>query len=364
MKIKEITDYLESLAPKSSQESYDNSGLLVGDPSIEVTSALVCLDSIEEVVDEAIAKGSNLIIAHHPIIFSGLKSLTGKTYIERTIIKCIQHNIALYAIHTNLDNYQFGVNFEIGTRLGLENLRILAPKSGVLKKLTVFVPEENATALANALFEAGAGAIGNYSECSFSSVGVGTFKPNESAMPFSGEIGKRANKIEEKLEVIVSAHDVSNVLATMKKNHPYEEIAYDLLSLDNKNSYEGSGMIGELPEAIKTIDFLKSLKKTFNCGVIRYTKNGKSSIRKVAFCGGSGKFLLETAKRNDADIFISADFKYHEFFDAENDLIIADIGHYESEQFTINLLERILKKKFPNFAVHLTGINTNPINYL
>lgn len=364
MKIKEITDYLESLAPKSSQESYDNSGLLVGNPLTEVTSALVCLDSIEEVVDEAISKGCNLIIAHHPIIFSGLKSLTGKTYIERTIIKCIQHNIALYAIHTNLDNYQFGVNFEIGTRLGLENLRILAPKSGVLKKLTVFVPEENATALANALFEAGAGAIGNYSECSFSSVGVGTFKPNESAMPFSGEIGKRANKIEEKLEVIVSQHELSNVLSAMKKNHPYEEIAYDLISLDNKNSYEGSGMIGDLPKEMKTIDFLKSLKKSFNCGAIRYTKNGENKIRKVAFCGGSGRFLLETAKQNNADIFISSDFKYHEFFDAENDLIIADIGHYESEQFTINLLERILKKKFPNFAVHLTGINTNPINYL
>jgi len=362
--LNEIVQHLERLAPRSSQESYDNSGLLVGNASMKITGALICLDSIESVVDEAIQKKCNLIIAHHPIIFKGLKSLTGKNYIERVIIKCIQHNIALYAIHTNLDNYRFGVNFEIGNRLGLKNMRILAPKMGTLKKLIVFVPEDKAVKLTNALFEAGAGNIGNYSECSYASVGVGTFKPEENAQPYSGTLGKRSNAIEEKVEVLVSSHCMGDVLAAMKLNHPYEEIAYDIIDLANSNQYEGAGMIGELEKELNSTKFLKLVKSTFNCGVIRHTSIVKEKVKTVAFCGGSGSFLLQNALHQKADIYITGDFKYHEFFDAENDIIIADIGHYESEQFTINLLGDVLMKKFPNFAVHLTGINTNPINYL
>ena len=364
MHLNEIIQHLENLAPKSSQEPYDNSGLLVGNSDMQISSALICLDSTEAVVEEAIQKKCNLIIAHHPIIFKGLKSITGKNYIERVIIKCIQHNIALYAIHTNLDNYRFGVNFEIGTRLGLKNLRILSPKSDVLKKLIVFVPEDNAAKLTNALFEAGAGNIGNYSECSYASVGVGTFRPEENAQPFSGTIGKRSNAIEEKVEVLVSSHRIGNVLAAMKLNHPYEEIAYDIIDVANSNHYEGAGMIGELTKETPSLKFLKHVKSTFNCGTIRHTSLVKDKIKTVAFCGGSGSFLLKNAKEQKADLYITGDFKYHEFFDAEQDLIIADIGHYESEQFTINLLGDVLIKKFPNFAVHLTGINTNPINYL
>ncbi len=363
MKVVEITNYLESLAPRSSQESYDNCGLLVGDRNAEVTSALISLDCTEEVVADALAKGCNLIIAHHPVIFKGLKSLTGANYIERTILACIKNGIALYAIHTNLDNYSKGVNYEIGQRIGLKNLRVLQPKSNVLAKLIVFTPETCLEQVREAAFNAGAGSIGNYNECHFELNGTGTFKPNESANPFDGEVGKRSSVPESRLEFLVSTHLISQVLAAVKQAHPYEEVAYDIIPLLNENQTEGSGMIGELETEMDEISFLKHVKSTFNCGAIRHTNLLNRKIKTVAFCGGSGSFLLSTAMRQKADIYITGDFKYHEFFDAENQILIADIGHYESEQFTSNLIADILKKKFTTFAVHLTGINTNPINY-
>ena len=342
MKVVEITNYLESLAPRSSQESYDNCGLLVGD---------------------RLAKGCNLIIAHHPVIFKGLKSLTGANYIERTILACIKNGIALYAIHTNLDNYSKGVNYEIGQRIGLKNLRVLQPKSNVLAKLIVFTPETCLEQVREAAFNAGAGSIGNYNECHFELNGTGTFKPNESANPFDGEVGKRSSVPESRLEFLVSTHLISQVLAAVKQAHPYDEVAYDIIPLLNENQTEGSGMIGELETEMDEISFLKHVKSTFNCGAIRHTNLLNRKIKTVAFCGGSGSFLLSTAMRQKADVYITGDFKYHEFFDAENQILIADIGHYESEQFTSNLIADILKKKFTTFAVHLTGINTNPINY-
>lgn len=363
MKIKDITSYLESLAPLSSQANYDNCGLIVGDPNTEITSALICLDSIESVVDEAIHKGCNLIIAHHPIVFSGLKKLNGKNYIERTVIKAIQHNIAIYAIHTNLDSYRFGVNYEIGNRLGLENLQILSPAENSLFKLSVYVPAEHSTIVSTAMFHAGAGQIGNYSECSFELLGTGTFKPSELSDPFCGEIGTQ-NKISEvKIEVIVSIHSIHSVVKAMKEAHPYEEVAHDILPLKNKNAFEGSGMVGTLKDEMDEHSFLKLVKSTFNCGIIRHTALQNKPIKTVAFCGGSGSFLLQQAKRMRADIFITGDYKYHDFFDAEGEIIIADIGHFESEQYTTNLLADILKKKFPTFVAHLTGVITNPINY-
>ncbi len=363
MKIKEITSYLEFLAPLSSQASYDNSGLIVGNADTVVTSALICLDSTEAIVDEAIEKGCNLIIAHHPIVFSGIKKLNGKNYIERTVIKAIQNNIAIYAIHTNLDNYRYGVNYEIGKRLQLEDLRILSPSPNTLCKLIVFVPETHSNEVREALFLAGAGTIGNYNECSFEEKGTMTFKPLEEADPFEGEIGIRTEGNEKKIEVLVSAHKLNAALTAMRSAHPYEEIAYDILPLKNHNEYEGSGMYGKLSQPMDEIDFLTLLKKEFNCGIIRHTSLLGRPIRTVAFCGGSGSFLLNDAKRVKADIFITGDYKYHDFFDAEEQIIIADIGHFESEQFTTNLLADILKKKFPTFATHLTGVKTNPINY-
>lgn len=363
MKIKEITDFLESIIPISSSESYDNCGLLIGDPENSVESALTCLDCTDEVVEEAISLNCKLIIAHHPLIFTGLKSLTGKNEIERIILKCIKNDISLYAIHTNLDNYWKGVNYEIGKRLGLENLKILSPKKDVLNKLVVLVPETHHESLSSAIFEAGAGKIGNYESCHFSHPGIGTFKPIDGASPFSGQIGELSKEEEIRCEFLVSSHILHKVVSEMKRSHPYEEVAYDIIPLLNVNQTEGSGMIGELKEEMDELEFLKMLKKNFDCGTIRHTKLLNRKIKTVAFCGGAGSFLLNKAIQNRADIYITGDFKYHEFFNAESKIIIADIGHYESEQFTSNLLADILKEKFTTFAVHLTEVNTNPIKY-
>ena len=363
MKLKEITSYLESLAPLSSQASYDNCGLIIGSFDMEVTGAIICLDSTEAIVEEAIQKGCNLIIAHHPIVFSGLKKLNGKNYIERTVIKAIENKIAIYAIHTNLDNYRFGVNYEIAKRLGLENLHILSPNENVLCKISVFVPSEYAQTVSEEMFKAGAGKIGNYEECSFEQTGIGSFKPLQNSTPFSGAIGQKTTVDEIKIEVISTTHVLSSVVHAMKSVHPYEEVAYDIVSIQNKHSFEGSGMVGYLKSEMDEKSFLALLKSTFNCGIIRHTSLLNKPIKTVAFCGGSGSFLLKNAKQIKADIFITGDYKYHDFFDSENQIVIADIGHFESEQFTTNLLADILKEKFPIFVFHLTGINTNPINY-
>ncbi|MEX1192333.1 MAG: Nif3-like dinuclear metal center hexameric protein [Brumimicrobium sp.] len=361
--VNDITAYLEQLAPLSSQESYDNSGLITGDKQQIVSGALLSLDCTEAVVEEAIEKGVNLIISHHPIIFKGLKKINGNNYVERTIIKAIKNDIAIYAIHTNLDNYRFGVNYEIAQRVGLKNLQILTPNENVLKKLVVFCPSAQKNEFSQALFDAGAGNIGDYSQCSFETSGVGGFLPEENTNPTIGKVGERETVEETKIEVIISSHNERNILNAMNSAHPYEEVAYDLFSLSNVNHYEGAGMIGELEKPIKVNDFLKKLKTQFNCGTIRHTALVKDKIKRVAFCGGAGSFLLKSAKAKKADIYITGDFKYHEFFDAENQIIIADIGHYESEQFTPNLIHGILKKKFINFALHLSEVNTNPINY-
>lgn len=363
MKISDITNYLEQLAPRSSQEAYDNSGLLIGDKNAEIHAALICLDCTEEVVQEAIDKKCGLIIAHHPILFKGLKSLTGANYVERTLLMCIKNNIAIYAIHTNLDNYWRGVNYEIGQRIGVKNLRILAPKNNVLVKLAVFVPSDYLQQLNDAVFAAGAGSIGKYESCHFHTSGTGSFLPTEETNPFEGEKLKYNEVQEFKAEYLVSTHHLQAVLAAMYHAHPYEEVAHDIYPLLNNNQLEGSGMVGELDEEWDEETFLAHLKATFNCGVIRHTSLLNKKIKRVAFCGGSGSFLLPNAKAANADIYITADFKYHEFFDADKQLIIADIGHYESEQFTTNLIADSLNKKFATFAAHLTEINTNPIKY-
>lgn len=364
MRIQELTAYLESLAPIATQESYDNSGLIVGNPTAEVSGALISLDCTEEIVDEAIRLGVNLIISHHPIVFKGLKRLNGSNYVERTVIKAIQNNIALYAIHTNLDHYIHGVNREIVNRLKLQNVQVLSPSKEHLIKLITYVPLAQKEEVLNALFEAGAGQIGNYSECSFVQEGQGTFKPNEEAQPFVGNKNERHTETEVKIETILPQFLKGKVVKALIKAHPYEEVAYDLIPLLNEWNRVGSGMIGELAEPMEEITFLNKVKETFNCGTVRYTELRQKQVKKVAVCGGSGGFLLNAAKAKGADVFITADYKYHEFFDAEGQIVIADIGHYESEQFTSNLLADIITKKFPKFALHLTGINTNPIKYL
>ena len=365
MKIKNITTYLEKIAPLSYQENYDNSGLIVGNSSQEVTKILLCLDSIESVIDEAIEKGCELIIAHHPIVFKGLKKFNGKNYVEKVIIKAIKNNIAIYACHTNLDNIlENGVNQKIAKKLGLTNQKILSQKTEILSKLAVFVPEKNAEEVRNSLFEAGAGNIGNYVNCSFNSEGNGTFKASKNANPHVGEIGKTHIEKEIKVEVIFPKYLKFNILEFLFKTHPYEEVAYDIHPLQNNNQEVGAGIIGELEQEMDSIEFLKLVKTKMKTNCVRHTDICKTTIKKVAICGGSGSFLLQNSIQQNADIFITGDFKYHEFFDAENHLIIADIGHYESEQFTIELFREILETKFETIKFMETKINTNPINYL
>ncbi|MBU2019941.1 MAG: Nif3-like dinuclear metal center hexameric protein [Bacteroidetes bacterium] len=363
MRIKDLTTYLESVFPLSTQESYDNSGLLVGNSEKEISAVLIALDCVESIIDEAISKKCEIVVVHHPIIFKGLKSLTGKNYIERTILKAIKNDIAIYAAHTNLDNFKFGVNSEIGKRLGIPFPKVLAPKTNSLSKLSIKVPIESSEVVLKAIFDAGGGEIGNYSCCSFTNEGIGSFTPLENAHPTLGEINSLQKVQENKIEVLVNNSRIQHVVQSMISAHPYEEVAYEIVAIMNSNQDEGAGMYGELPEAISEMEFLTKLKKTFNCGIIRHTKLKDKPIKKVAWCGGSGSFLLNEAKKIKADIFITGDFKYHEFFDAEEQILIADIGHYESEQFTTNLLGDIITKKFPKFALHLTGINTNPIKY-
>jgi dinuclear metal center YbgI/SA1388 family protein len=364
MKLKEITAVIENFAPLSYQESYDNAGLICGDPEMMITGAVICLDSTEEVLDEAIALGANLVIAHHPIVFSGLKKFTGKNYVERIIIKAIRNNIAIYAAHTNMDNVHNGVNAKIAEKLGLVNGKVLLPQKGHVKKLVTFCPEEKAEDVRDAMFRAGAGTIGEYEECSFNATGTGTFLAGKNANPYVGEIGKRALEKEIRIELIYPAHLESKIVSAMIKAHPYEEVAYDLFALDNTHPRIGSGLVGELKEAMEEKAFLSHVKKTMQAAVVRHTKLGGKAIRKVALCGGSGSFLLPQAIASGADVFISADFKYHQFFDADNQIVVLDIGHYETEHFTGELFYGILKEKFSTFALHLTKINTNPINYL
>ncbi len=364
MKIKEITQFLEGIAPLNYQEGYDNSGLIVGDENTKVTSVLICLDSVEEVIEEAIENRCNLVIAHHPIIFSGLKKLNGKNHIERTIIKAIKNDIAIYAIHTNLDNIKGGVSSKISDLLDLKNQRVLSPKKDLLRKLEVYVPKENAEEVKNALFESGAGSIGDYTNCSFQSKGVGTFLPNEDSQPSIGEVGTQERVEEVKIEVIFPKNIEKSMLTGMKKVHPYEEVAYQIYILDNVFQDVGAGIIGELENEMDSSDFLEFVKNTMQTDCVRHTDLVKNKIKKVAVCGGSGSFLLNNAKEVGADIFITGDLKYHEFFNAENNIIIADVGHYESEQFTKELIYDLLINNFSKFAVLLSKINTNPINYL
>lgn len=362
--IGDVVRHLDGLAPPAYQEDYDNSGLLTGDPSMAITSVLVTLDCTEEVVHEAIGLGANLIIAHHPIIFRGLKKLTGKSYVERTVIKAIKHDVAIFAIHTNLDNVLSGVNRKIAEQIGLTNLKILEPKKETLGKLVTFIPAEHSESVLAALHAAGAGNIGNYKNCSFTVEGTGTFMPTGDAQPLVGEANIQEKVDEVRAEVIFPIHLQAKVLAALRAAHPYEEVAYYIQTVVNENQEVGSGMVGDLEGPEEPIKFLERLKISMNTNCVRYTSIVKSEVKRVAVCGGAGSFLLPAAIRSGADVFVSADFKYHEFFDSEGKIIVADIGHYESEQFTKELISEVLREKFRTFAVNFSKTVTNPIRYL
>jgi dinuclear metal center YbgI/SA1388 family protein len=364
MIIKDITDYIEELAPLNYAEDFDNVGLLVGTYNTKITGVLVTLDTLEETVNEAIAKKCNLIISFHPIIFSGLKKLNDNSYVERVVLKAIKNDIAIYATHTALDNSKNGVSAKMCEVIGLKNTRILIPKKGIIKKLTTYVPIINADALKAALFSSGAGKIGNYDHSSFTVVGDGTFKGNENSNPVVGIKGKLHTEREAKISVIYESKNETAILKALQENHPYEEIAYEIVTTENVHQDIGMGMIGELPSEMEGKEFLLYLKNTMKTNCVRHSAFINKKIKKVAVLGGSGSFAISNAKKAGADAYVSADFKYHEFFTAENSILLADIGHYESEQFTKNLLVDYLTKKFSSFAVILSEKNTNPIYYI
>ncbi|HJD91261.1 Nif3-like dinuclear metal center hexameric protein [Bacteroides coprosuis] len=364
MKIKDILNALERFAPLPLQDGFDNSGLQIGLTEVEATGALLCLDVTEEIIDEAIQKGCNLIIAHHPLLFKGCKSITGKDYVERCVMKAIKNDIAIYAAHTNLDNATGGVNFKIAEKLGLINPQILSPKSDLLYKLVTFVPLAQAEEVRQTLFQAGCGHIGEYDSCSYNIQGEGTFRALDGAQPFCGEVGTLHTEPEVRIETIFPSFKKSAVVRALVQAHPYEEPAFDIYPLANSWSQVGAGVIASLPEPIDEKEFLLKVKNIFQVGSVKHSKLRGKPIQKVALCGGSGAFLLHQAIGAGADIFISAEIKYHDYFGNDDLILMADIGHYESEQYTKELFYSIIKDKFPTFALHFTEVNTNPIKYL
>lgn len=363
MIIKQVIDILEELAPLNYAEDFDNVGLLVGNANNEVNGILVTLDTLENVVEEAIAKKCNLIVSFHPIIFGGLKKITGSDYVQRVVIKAIKHDIAIYSMHTALDNSNKGVNAKICEVLGLQNTSILIPQKGTIRKLTTYVPKENTDALKTALFHAGAGNIGNYSNCSFTVVGSGSYQAKAGANPYLGKIGETHYEDESQISVTYGRADEQKILKALFGNHPYEEVAYEIQTLENKNQNIGMGMVGNLEKSMEETEFFEFLKEKMNVSCIRHSDFLGKKIKKVAVLGGSGSFAISAAIAANADVFVTSDLKYHQFYEAESKILLADIGHYETEQFTKNLLVDYLTKKIPNFAVSLSESKTNPIKY-
>ena len=364
MRIQDIINVLETVAPPSLQESYDNSGLLIGDPSAIITGIMVSLDATEDVIKEAARRNCNMVVSHHPIIFSGLRRISPGDYTGRSVTAAVRNDVSVYAIHTNLDNIITGVNGKMAEILGLRNTEVLLPKQGLLKKLHTFVPVDALEQVRKALFAAGGGQIGNYSECSFTTEGTGTFTAGMGASPYVGQTGIRHYEKENRLEIIFPAYLESVMIKALIASHPYEEVAYDLVSLDNTVPSLGSGLLGDTDREMEEPEFLHLVKEKFKLNLLRHTPFTGTKVNRVALCGGAGSFLITRALAAGADVFLTADIKYHDFFEANGKLIIADIGHFESEQFTINLLFDLLREKFPNFAVLKSGLQTNPVHYL
>ena len=364
MKLKDICSYLDSAVPLSLQEDYDNSGLQVGFPDWEVSSALITLDITEEVVDEAVSEKCDLIISHHPLIFNGIKSITGKTTTELILYKAVKNDISIYSSHTNLDVFNQGVSRKMAEKLKLQNIQVLSPVKNSLVKLVTYIPETHLEKVREEIFKAGAGVIGNYDQCGFTTSGTGSFRGNKKTKPFAGEKGKIHFEKEIRFETVMFSHLKEKVIKILLEVHPYEEVAYDIYALENKNVEIGSGCIGEFNDALEEVDFLKFVSEIFDAKGVRYSKPIGRPVRKVALCSGSGSSMLSMAIASRADAFITSDIKYHNFFEAGNKILFVDIGHFESEKFSVEILYDLIIKKFPKFAVRFSEINTNPINYL
>lgn len=363
MKIQEIISVIENWAPKAYAEDFDNVGLLVGQSEAECTGVLITHDVLENVIDEAVAKKLNFIVCFHPIIFSGLKKLTGKTYVERIVAKAIKKDIAIYAIHTALDNLNKGVSNTLAIALGLTNIEVLIPKQNTLKKLTTYVPKKNSTTLLEKLYHAGAGAIGNYDECSFVTSGIGSFRGNENSRPHLGKQMIREEIEEVQLNLVFKKHLEQNIIKTLFENHPYEEVAYQVFSLDNTNQEIGMGSVGILKKEMTEEEFLKWVGEKLDTKFLRHSAISNRKIKKVAVLGGAGSFAISNAKQIKADALVTADLKYHDFFQAEKQILIVDGGHYETERFIKKLIHDYLIEKLPNFAIALSKSITNPVKY-
>lgn len=363
-KLQHIIPVLEQMAPTAYAEDFDNVGLLVGNPDQKITGILVCHDALESVIDEAIREKCNLVVCFHPILFSGIKKITGKSYVERAVIKAIKHDIAIYSVHTALDNHKNGVNKIMCDALGIKNPKMLVEKQDFIYKLVTYAPLDNAGQVRKALFEAGAGNIGNYDKCSFNSKGKGTYRGNENSNPVVGEKNELVEAAEIKIEVTFEKHLQNKILKALSESHTYEEVAYEIYQTLNKHQNIGLGMIGELETGQDEKDFLFFVKQKMQCGSIRHSEFLNKKIKKVAVLGGSGSFAIKAAIAKGADILITSDLKYHDFFQAENRIVLADIGHFESERYTKNYIHGYLTKKFANFAVVLSNEDTNPVKYL
>jgi len=363
MKLKDLCSYLDSAVPLSFQEDYDNSGLQIGSPEREISSVMITLDVTEEVIHEAISEKCDVLVSHHPLIFKPLKKITGKSFTERILYDAVKNDIAVYSAHTNLDAFNNGVSRKMAEKIGLEEITVLSPSANKLVKLVTYIPESHLEIVRNALFDAGAGVIGNYDKCGFASSGTGSFRANEMAKPFRGEKGKIHFEKEIRFETILFSHNKDKVIKALLSAHPYEEVAFDIYSLENNNIETGLGCVGKLHNPVSENDFLKLVSSVFNAKGIRYSKKTGKLIGKVALCGGSGASLLNLAIGSGAEAFLTADIKYHDFFYTENKILLVDAGHFETEKFSVEILKDLIIKKFPKFAVRFSETNTNPINY-
>lgn len=361
--IKNIINLLDKWAPPAYSEEFDNVGLLVGDASIKCKGILVCLDSIESVVDEAIEEKCNLIVCFHPIVFSGLKKITGKNYVERAVIKAIKNNIAIFALHTRLDNHPEGVNKILIDKIGVVSSKVLIPKPSGIKKLSTYVPIENSESVLDALHKVGAGAIGNYTECSFTLEGKGNFKGDHASNPRLGKPLEKKQVNEIQIQVVFESHLKQIIENTLLNTHPYESVAYEIYTLDNTLSSVGMGRIGILKKPMEELEFLSFIKNKLNSQAIRHSPLTGKKIKTIAVLGGSGSFAIADCKKQNADAFITADLKYHQFYEGEKELLLIDVGHYESEQFIKKLIFDYLTKKMPSLAIVLSRSKTNPVNY-
>ncbi|MDR3129421.1 MAG: Nif3-like dinuclear metal center hexameric protein [Tannerellaceae bacterium] len=362
--IREVLDVLEEFAPLALQESFDNTGIQVGEIGQEVKGVLLCVDVTEDVMDEALVKGCNLVIAHHPLLFKPVKSLRGTTYVERCVMKACKYDMVIYAAHTNLDNLRKGINGWLGKRIGLDNVHILSPKREGLVKVVTFVPSGHVQKVQDALFATGAGCVGNYDRCSFRHEGLGSFRAQEGAHPFLGKVGKEHVEREERIETVVPVHLQEKILQAVYAAHPYEEPVTDLYPLNNAWEEVGSGIWGDLSAEEDEREFLLRVKELFKIRCIKHSTLRGKPVRRVAVCGGSGAFLIKEAIACGADVLLTGEARYNDYHDVQNRLLLAVTGHYESEACTKDIFRTLLSEKFPTFALHLSEADVNPVKYL